>query len=59
MRRFFLLLVALMWTLSVLPGCGGAPAPSPVEQEQKLQESQANMKKGMEAMKAMPKPKTN
>jgi len=57
MRRFFLLLVVLMSTFSFLPGCGGEKAPSQGDQKKVLEQSQANMAKGMEAMKAMKGPK--
>ncbi len=53
MRRFVLLFAVLMSTFSVLPGCGSGSAPSPADQKKVQAESQANMQKGMEAMKAM------
>jgi hypothetical protein len=55
MKRFFLLLVVLS-TFSFLPGCGGEKASSPADQKKVVEQSQADMKKGMEAMKAMKGP---
>ena len=57
MRRFVLLLVVLASTLSVLPGCGGESAPSAANEKKVLETSQANMAKGMDAMKAIKGPK--
>lgn len=54
MKRFFLLLV-LISTFSFLPGCGGEKKPSEADQKKKVEQTQADMKKGMEAMKAMKK----
>jgi hypothetical protein len=59
MRRFLMLLVALLSTFSFLPGCGGTPKSPPEEQKKRLEETQANMEKGMKAMQSMPKPKSN
>ncbi|MFM8282291.1 MAG: hypothetical protein ACKOCW_01940 [Planctomycetaceae bacterium] len=40
-----------------LPGCGGAKAPSPAEQQQKQKDTESSMEKGMEAMKGIKPPK--
>jgi len=58
MRQFFLLLVVVA-TLSFLPGCSGsgpAAKSSPEEQKQRLADTEAAMKKGMEAMKGIKGP---
>lgn len=55
MRRLFLLLVVIVPMFSFLPGCGGESTPSKADQQKKMEEGQAAMKKGMEAMKAMKK----
>ncbi len=52
MKRCFLLLVVLLSTFSFLPGCGGEKKPSEADQQKKIEQSQADMKKGMEAMKS-------
>jgi hypothetical protein len=58
MKRFSLLLVMLVATLSFLPGCGdGASKPSAADQQKKVEQSKADMAKGMEAMKALKGPK--
>ena len=52
MRRVFLLFVVLTLAFPFLAGCGGeGPPPSKEEQEQQLQETEAAMERGMEAMK--------
>jgi hypothetical protein len=57
MRRFFLLLVVLMSTFSFLPGCGsGGSSSTPADQQKRLEQSKADMAKGMDAMKAMKGP---
>jgi hypothetical protein len=54
MKRFvlFSLVVAMF---SFLSGCGGESAPSKVDQQKRLEQTDANMKQGMDAMKAMKK----
>lgn len=53
MNRYFLALAMLVAIFPVLTGCGGAPAPSKADQQKSLEQSQANMAKGMDAMKAL------
>ncbi len=56
MRRALLLLIGLTWTFPVLSGCGRSDTPpSPEVQQQRLQETEAAMQKGMEAMKHVKK----
>ena len=56
MKRFFLLLAVVVSTFSFLPGCGdGGTKTSPADQKKKLEEGNASMQKGMEAMKALKK----
>lgn len=55
MRRALLLLVVLTWTFPFLPGCGSDAPPSPEVQQQRLEETEAAMQKGVEAMKHVKK----
>ncbi len=55
MRRVFSLLMVLMLTFSFLPGCGGSDSSTPEEQEKQLEETEANMDAGMDAMKDVSK----
>lgn len=52
MKRFFLSMAALSVCL-LLSGCGGEKAPSQADQKKILETRQADMAKGMEAMKAL------
>jgi hypothetical protein len=55
MKRFFLS-VAVLCVFSLLCGCGGEKPRSQADQKKALEQTQANMAKGMEAMKALKGP---